>query len=133
MLVLTRRVGESVRIGDGVRLTIRSKLRSHLTIAVAAPSHLAITDDDDVSVRPVRRRHRRGKRYLIAVLLGDSLRFGKEIVVSFDGDASGGWLGLARGRQVRIGINAPREVPVHREEVYHRIRDEGRLLGGERC
>lgn len=132
MLVLTRRVGESVRIGDGVRLTIRSKLRSHLTIAVAAPTHLAITDDADVAVRPVRRRHRRGKRYLIAILLGDSLRLGEEIVVSFGGDGSGGCLDLARGRQVRIGIDAPRDVPVHREEVYHRIRDEERSLGGER-
>ncbi len=54
MLILTRRVGESVYIGDDVRLTV---------------------------------------------------------------------LGV-RGTQVRIGINAPKEVPVHREEIYHRIRNE---------
>ena len=54
MLILTRRIGESVYIGDDVRLTV---------------------------------------------------------------------LGV-RGTQVRIGINAPKDVPVHREEIYYRIKNE---------
>ena len=31
-----------------------------------------------------------------------------------------------RGDKVRLGINAPREVPVHRQEVYEAIQREGK-------
>ena len=31
-----------------------------------------------------------------------------------------------QGGQVKVGVNAPREVIVHREEVYYRIKREGK-------
>jgi len=47
--------------------------------------------------------------------LGETLRIGDDIEVTILSQ---------NGNQIRIGINAPKETPVHREEVYQRIKDE---------
>lgn len=49
---------------------------------------------------------------------GESLRIGDEIVVT---------ICAINGNSVRVGISAPREVPVHREEVYLRMQPESAL------
>ena len=47
--------------------------------------------------------------------MGESIHVGDSVTVTV--------LGVARG-QVRIGIEAPRELAVHREEIYRRIQNE---------
>lgn len=49
-------------------------------------------------------------------------RVGETVVIGNDVDVT--VLGV-KGNQVRLGVKAPREVSVHREEIYKRIKDEG--------
>ncbi|MGM0517331.1 MAG: carbon storage regulator CsrA [Pseudomonadota bacterium] len=47
--------------------------------------------------------------------IGEVLRIGDDVAITV--------LGI-KGNQVRIGIDAPKDVAVHREEIYQRIKSE---------
>lgn len=47
--------------------------------------------------------------------VGETLMIGDDVSVTVLG---------VKGNQVRLGINAPRDVAVHREEIYERINQE---------
>ncbi|MGD8831297.1 MAG: carbon storage regulator CsrA [Pseudomonadales bacterium] len=47
--------------------------------------------------------------------VGEKLMIGDEISVTVLG---------VKGNQVRIGVHAPGDVAIHREEIYQRIQDE---------
>ncbi len=49
--------------------------------------------------------------------IGETLMVGDEITVTVLG---------VKGSQVRLGVNAPKEVAVHREEIYRRIQLENK-------
>ena len=55
--------------------------------------------------------------------VGESLMVGEEITVTVLG---------VKGNQVRIGVNAPRDVAVHREEIYNRIHDDAETPPAEK-
>jgi len=46
---------------------------------------------------------------------GESIKIGDDITVTI--------LGM-QGRQIRIGVEAPKNIPVHRQEIYEKIRME---------
>ena len=48
-------------------------------------------------------------------------RVGETLVIGYDVNVT--VLGV-RGNQVRLGVDAPKEVAVHREEIYQRIQNE---------
>jgi len=52
-----------------------------------------------------------------------SRRIGERITIGDSAEMDVTILGI-RGSQVSIGINAPREVSVHRQEIYHKIQAE---------
>lgn len=47
--------------------------------------------------------------------VGETLMVGDEVTVTVLG---------VKGNQVRLGVNAPKHVAVHREEIYQRIQGE---------
>ena len=53
-------------------------------------------------------------------------RVGESVVIGDDVDVT--VLGV-KGNQVRLGVKAPREIAVHREEIYQRIRRENENSG----
>ena len=52
--------------------------------------------------------------------VGETLMIGDNVSVTVLG---------VKGNQVRIGINAPKDLAVHREEIFQRIKREGGELG----
>ena len=48
-------------------------------------------------------------------------RIGETIIIGNDVNVT--VLGV-NGNQVRLGINAPKDTPVHREEIYNKIQNE---------
>jgi carbon storage regulator len=54
--------------------------------------------------------------------VGETVMIGDDVTITVLG---------VKGNQVRVGINAPKSVAVHREEIYERIKREQRTDGTE--
>lgn len=53
---------------------------------------------------------------------GETVMIGSDVTITVLG---------VKGNQVRIGINAPKDVAVHREEIYERIQSEKSAAAGK--
>lgn len=57
--------------------------------------------------------------------VGETVMIGDEVTITVLG---------VKGNQVRVGINAPKDITVHRKEVYERIKHEQQGCNGDgRC
>ncbi len=54
--------------------------------------------------------------------IGETVMIGDDVTVT---------ILSVKGNQVRLGINAPKDVSVHREEIYMRIQDNDESVSGE--
>lgn len=55
--------------------------------------------------------------------IGERLRIGDGVSVTVLG---------VKGNQVRLGVDAPKDVPVHREEIFQRIAEENQTAAAVR-
>jgi carbon storage regulator CsrA len=118
MLVLNRRVGQTIYIGDDVCATVFGKLRDHATIGVLAPAAATVRFGGAVLMPIVLDS---GERfYLLTLLSGEGFAIdAAEVRVKF-GSARQPPLGV-RSKHVQLAIQAPAHIAVHREEVYAQI------------
>jgi len=97
MLIITRKIGEAITIGDNIRFKVARITGNNVSLAVSAPMFKEIDQTEST------------------IKIGGSINIGNEIEIFI--------LGI-QGRQVRLGIKAPEKTVVHREEIYVKIKAE---------
>jgi carbon storage regulator len=65
--------------------------------------------------RPANEGLKGGTMLILTRRVGETVMIGDDVTVTVLG---------VKGNQVRIGVNAPKNVAVHREEIYERIKRE---------
>lgn len=110
MLILTRRVGESLIVADDVKITIRIIHKNKVKLKIKAPNKVLNQILNNQSLLP-----KAINNIELSRNIGETLAISNDVKIIVFG---------VQGNQVRIGVNAPKNIPVHREEIYERIQKE---------
>jgi carbon storage regulator CsrA len=104
MLIIGREIGQSVIIGDVIKVTIL-QIGSNLRLAIDAPMHIRISRVKQNPEDTLKLSNR-------ARIIGDTLLIEDDIKVSMLQTESG---------LLRFAIDAPKEVGIFREELFKTI------------
>jgi carbon storage regulator len=97
MLVLTRRKNESLVIGESTYVEV------------------IFIGTEKIQLQVSQKNNKENQKVVVDLLLGDSYQLPENVILK---------MLKIDGSQLKIGISAPREIPVHREEIYERIQNE---------
>lgn len=127
MLVLSRQLQGVIRIGDSIQITVIRIRGATVRLRICAPREYGILRGEIVGVPAAEviesdevhdddaTGNDGGGGLVLSRKRNETIVINGDIVIT---------VVEIRGGKVRLGIDAPREVPVHRSEVYEAIETE---------
>jgi carbon storage regulator len=133
MLVLSRKKDENIIIGDNICITVVEIGRDKVRLGIVAPGIIVHRSEVYEAIRRDRALGRQtsqntpplSKKSGMLILSrhrDESIIIGDDIVLTVVD---------IRGDKARLGISAPIDINVHRQEVYEAIQRESHLLAGD--
>lgn len=117
MLVLSRKKDEVIMIGESIVVTVVDIRGNKVRLGFNAPQGVGIWRNEIYTPGNVRAPSKTiGGMLVLSRHRDEGIMIGDDVLVTVVD---------VRGDKVRIGIKAPRALPVHRKEVYKAIKREG--------
>ena len=111
MLALNRGMGKKVMIGDHVMVEILKVTKDAVLLFIQVPEGVSVKKENEDQIEES------GLIFQLSCKEGEQVFIGKRVMLEI--------LEIrVRDREIRIGIVAPKEIPIFRHEVYLRIKQE---------
>ena len=121
-LVLTRKIGQKVMIGDEIIVEVLNSDSKEVRLLFSVPKNIEVHREEvyhrihNEGIQQAKKKvdAERGS-LVLSRKIGQRVMIGDEIIIEVLNSDSNG---------VRLLFNVPENIEVHREEVYHRIHNE---------
>lgn len=122
MLTLSRKKDEGIVIGDAIFVTIADIRGDKVQFAIKAPLEIPIHRQEVYEENMQENVSQRNEMLVvISRKRNESIVIGRNTIITVID---------IRGDKMRIGIEVPKETPIHRQEVYEAVQKENGLQGG---